>query len=189
MDDIISSDDEWEESYYGNPPNTYTNTKSLFKPYLEAHEKVALGKRMNEAERNPQQNPSKVYSLVRTNTPLYLTSGYYLRRTQCIPTTTTDYCLVVVVRCKETWPQRPLLGLLRHTYCPRVATFKDLVSQVFKSGTMRVNGRTRYAYFEQIGKKKKTTIVVTTFTVVGRKTKGRVADMGSVQAYTKSNNA
>ncbi|GJX03452.1 hypothetical protein Tco_0189368 [Tanacetum coccineum] len=52
MDDIVSSDDEWEESYYGNPPNTYTNTKSLFKPYLDAHKKVALGKRMNEAKRN-----------------------------------------------------------------------------------------------------------------------------------------
>ncbi|GJW27237.1 hypothetical protein Tco_0041048 [Tanacetum coccineum] len=31
-----------------------------------------------------------------------------------------------LLRCKETWPQQPLLGLLRRTHCPRVATFKDL---------------------------------------------------------------
>ncbi|GJR25668.1 hypothetical protein Tco_1101900 [Tanacetum coccineum] len=36
-DDIKSSDKEWEESYYGNPRNT--NTDSFFKPYLDAQEK------------------------------------------------------------------------------------------------------------------------------------------------------
>ncbi|GJZ08980.1 hypothetical protein Tco_0543263 [Tanacetum coccineum] len=44
MDDIVSSYDEWEESDYGNPPNTYSNTESLFKPYLDAHEKSNIGK-------------------------------------------------------------------------------------------------------------------------------------------------
>ncbi|GKD73236.1 hypothetical protein Tco_1331518 [Tanacetum coccineum] len=37
MDDIISSDKEWEESDYRNPLNT--NTDSFLKPYLEAQEK------------------------------------------------------------------------------------------------------------------------------------------------------
>ncbi|GKD51833.1 hypothetical protein Tco_1280809 [Tanacetum coccineum] len=37
MDDIVSSDEEWEESNYENPPNT--NTDSFFKPYLDAQEK------------------------------------------------------------------------------------------------------------------------------------------------------
>ncbi|GJV96060.1 hypothetical protein Tco_1547637 [Tanacetum coccineum] len=37
IDDIVSSDEEWEESDYGNPPNT--DTDSFFKPYLEAQEK------------------------------------------------------------------------------------------------------------------------------------------------------
>ncbi|GJU82435.1 hypothetical protein Tco_1284800 [Tanacetum coccineum] len=50
MDDIISSDEVWEESDYRNPPNT--NTDSFFKPYLDAHEKMALEKRMNGAKRN-----------------------------------------------------------------------------------------------------------------------------------------
>ncbi|GKE21189.1 hypothetical protein Tco_1432701, partial [Tanacetum coccineum] len=36
-DDIKSSDKEWEESYYGNP--RMTNTDSFFKPYLDAQEK------------------------------------------------------------------------------------------------------------------------------------------------------
>nr|GEV56838.1 hypothetical protein [Tanacetum cinerariifolium] len=37
MNDIVSSDEEWEESDYGNPPNTTTD--SSFKPYLNAQEK------------------------------------------------------------------------------------------------------------------------------------------------------
>ncbi|GKA64459.1 hypothetical protein Tco_0764065 [Tanacetum coccineum] len=44
MVDIVSSNDEWEESDYGNPPNTYTNAESHFKPYLDAHEKSGFGK-------------------------------------------------------------------------------------------------------------------------------------------------
>ncbi|GJZ20674.1 hypothetical protein Tco_0557264 [Tanacetum coccineum] len=34
MNDILSSDEEWEESDYGNPPNNTTN--SFFKPCLNA---------------------------------------------------------------------------------------------------------------------------------------------------------
>ncbi|GJZ96774.1 hypothetical protein Tco_0669108 [Tanacetum coccineum] len=40
MDDIISSNEEWEESNYGNPPNT--DTDSFFKPYLDAQEKCDI---------------------------------------------------------------------------------------------------------------------------------------------------
>ncbi|GJW46471.1 hypothetical protein Tco_0078117 [Tanacetum coccineum] len=36
-DEIISSDDEWEEYDYGNPPNTTTD--SFFKPYSKTQEK------------------------------------------------------------------------------------------------------------------------------------------------------
>ncbi|GJX74986.1 hypothetical protein Tco_0313581 [Tanacetum coccineum] len=50
MNDIVSSDVEWEESDYGNPPNTTTD--SFFKPYLNAQEKGTLKKRMNEAKRS-----------------------------------------------------------------------------------------------------------------------------------------
>ncbi|GJX63110.1 hypothetical protein Tco_0296010 [Tanacetum coccineum] len=37
MNDIVSSDEEWEESDYGNLPNITTD--SFFKPYLNAQEK------------------------------------------------------------------------------------------------------------------------------------------------------
>ncbi|GJQ97262.1 hypothetical protein Tco_0008401 [Tanacetum coccineum] len=40
MDDIVSSDEEWEESDYGNPTNT--DTDSFFKPYLDAQEKCDI---------------------------------------------------------------------------------------------------------------------------------------------------
>ncbi|GKD83267.1 hypothetical protein Tco_1350106 [Tanacetum coccineum] len=36
-DDIVSSNEEWEESDYGNPPNT--NDDSFLEPYLDAHNK------------------------------------------------------------------------------------------------------------------------------------------------------
>ncbi|GJY62897.1 hypothetical protein Tco_0464357 [Tanacetum coccineum] len=50
IDDIVSSDEEWEESDFGNHPKT--NTDSFFKPYLETHEKMTLEERMNYAERS-----------------------------------------------------------------------------------------------------------------------------------------
>ncbi|GKD67759.1 hypothetical protein Tco_1321849 [Tanacetum coccineum] len=37
MNDILSSDEEWEESDYGNPPNNTTNSSA--KPCLNAQEK------------------------------------------------------------------------------------------------------------------------------------------------------
>ncbi|GKC27238.1 hypothetical protein Tco_1034532 [Tanacetum coccineum] len=40
MDDIVSSDDEWEESDYGNPPNT--NDDSLLEPYSDAYDKNGI---------------------------------------------------------------------------------------------------------------------------------------------------
>ncbi|GKF60262.1 hypothetical protein Tco_0177048, partial [Tanacetum coccineum] len=40
MDYIVSSDEEWEESDYGNPPNT--DTDSFFKSYLDAQEKCDI---------------------------------------------------------------------------------------------------------------------------------------------------
>ncbi|GJX00665.1 hypothetical protein Tco_0184578 [Tanacetum coccineum] len=42
MNDIVSSDEEWEESDYGNPPNTTTD--SFFRPYLNAPEKNDIEK-------------------------------------------------------------------------------------------------------------------------------------------------
>ncbi|GJZ56765.1 hypothetical protein Tco_0612259 [Tanacetum coccineum] len=42
MNDIVSSDEEWEESDYENPPNTITD--SFFKPYLNAQEKDDIEK-------------------------------------------------------------------------------------------------------------------------------------------------
>ncbi|GJZ83904.1 hypothetical protein Tco_0649077 [Tanacetum coccineum] len=50
MDDIVSSDEEWEESDYGNPPNTTTD--SFFKPYLNAQEK-------NDIEKEDEQSQKK----------------------------------------------------------------------------------------------------------------------------------
>ncbi|GJX38508.1 hypothetical protein Tco_0251811 [Tanacetum coccineum] len=49
MDDIVSSDEEWEESDFGNLPNT--TIVSFFKPYLEAQEKMTLKRGMNAAQR------------------------------------------------------------------------------------------------------------------------------------------
>ncbi|GKC83182.1 hypothetical protein Tco_1138899 [Tanacetum coccineum] len=44
-DDIVSSNEEWEESDYGNPPNT--NDDSFLEPYLDAH-----NKNTKQSERN-----------------------------------------------------------------------------------------------------------------------------------------
>ncbi|GKF36143.1 hypothetical protein Tco_0112901 [Tanacetum coccineum] len=60
MDDIVSSDDEWEEFDYENPPNTYTNTESLFKPYLDAHEKSGIGKEDERSRKKCKGNNSEL---------------------------------------------------------------------------------------------------------------------------------
>ncbi|GKE84290.1 hypothetical protein Tco_1558032 [Tanacetum coccineum] len=50
MNDIVSSDEEWEEYDYGNPPNTTTG--SFFKPYLNAQEKDDIEKEDERAKRS-----------------------------------------------------------------------------------------------------------------------------------------
>ncbi|GJY30889.1 hypothetical protein Tco_0414384 [Tanacetum coccineum] len=52
MNDIVSSDEEWEESDYGNPPNTTID--SFFKPYLNAQETDDIEK---EDERSQKKAP------------------------------------------------------------------------------------------------------------------------------------
>nr|GEX99474.1 hypothetical protein [Tanacetum cinerariifolium]GEY02238.1 hypothetical protein [Tanacetum cinerariifolium] len=61
MDDIVSSDEEWEESDYRNPPNTDTN--SFFKPYSDAQEKDDIC--LIEKEHHPKIHSSDV--LVQNN--------------------------------------------------------------------------------------------------------------------------
>ncbi|GJU06447.1 hypothetical protein Tco_1122877 [Tanacetum coccineum] len=60
MDDIVSSDDEWEESDYGNPPNT--NDDSLLEPYSDAYDK-----KWNE--RNPVMSNGDTSDLGKTPHP------------------------------------------------------------------------------------------------------------------------
>ncbi|GJS78656.1 hypothetical protein Tco_0728537 [Tanacetum coccineum] len=67
MDDIESSDKEWEESDYGNPPNTDTN--SFFKPYLDAQEKNDIGRGDEHDQMNHGDNVSKVNDIILKNTP------------------------------------------------------------------------------------------------------------------------
>ncbi|GKB72341.1 hypothetical protein Tco_0933753 [Tanacetum coccineum] len=48
MNDIVSNDEEWEESDYGNPPSTTID--SFLKPYLKAQEINDIEKRVNGAK-------------------------------------------------------------------------------------------------------------------------------------------
>ncbi|GKB31616.1 hypothetical protein Tco_0871017 [Tanacetum coccineum] len=50
MDDIESINEEWEESDFGNHPNT--NTNSFFKPYWMLKKKMILKKGMNATKRS-----------------------------------------------------------------------------------------------------------------------------------------
>ncbi|GJW41817.1 hypothetical protein Tco_0070616 [Tanacetum coccineum] len=54
MNDIVSSDEEWEESDYGNPPNT--TTYSFFKPYLNAQEKDDIEKEDERSQKKRKGN-------------------------------------------------------------------------------------------------------------------------------------
>ncbi|GKG19534.1 hypothetical protein Tco_0376633 [Tanacetum coccineum] len=56
MDAIVSSDEEWEESDYVNPPNT--NTDLFCKPYLDAQEKDDIC--LIEKEHHPKNHSSDV---------------------------------------------------------------------------------------------------------------------------------
>ncbi|GKE04274.1 hypothetical protein Tco_1396292, partial [Tanacetum coccineum] len=49
-----------EESDYGNPPNTYTNTESLFKPYLDAHKESGIGKEDERSQKKHKGNNSEL---------------------------------------------------------------------------------------------------------------------------------
>ncbi|GKC88912.1 hypothetical protein Tco_1149561 [Tanacetum coccineum] len=50
MNDIVSSNEEWEEHEYGNPPNT--NDDSFLEPYLDAHNKNAKRNECNPMKHN-----------------------------------------------------------------------------------------------------------------------------------------
>ncbi|GJY22495.1 hypothetical protein Tco_0396153 [Tanacetum coccineum] len=56
MDDIVSSDKEWEEYGYGNPPNTTTD--SFFKPYLKTQEKNDIEKEDERSQNKRKGNKS-----------------------------------------------------------------------------------------------------------------------------------
>ncbi|GKC01316.1 hypothetical protein Tco_0987452 [Tanacetum coccineum] len=58
MDDIVSSDEEWEESDYGNPSNTTTN--SFFKPYIKAREKNDIEKEDERSQKKHKSNKSNL---------------------------------------------------------------------------------------------------------------------------------
>nr|GEU55573.1 hypothetical protein [Tanacetum cinerariifolium] len=54
MNDIVSSDEEWEESDYGNPPNITTD--SSFKPYLNAQENDDIEKEDERSRKKRKGN-------------------------------------------------------------------------------------------------------------------------------------
>ncbi|GKE06116.1 hypothetical protein Tco_1398134 [Tanacetum coccineum] len=54
MNDIVSSDEEWEESDYGNPPNTTTD--SSFKPCLNTQEKDDIKKKDERSQMKRKGN-------------------------------------------------------------------------------------------------------------------------------------
>ncbi|GJZ10626.1 hypothetical protein Tco_0545385 [Tanacetum coccineum] len=67
MDDIESSDKEWEEFDYGNPPNTDTN--SFLKPYLDTQEKNDIGRGDECDQMNHGGNVSKGNDIILKNIP------------------------------------------------------------------------------------------------------------------------
>ncbi|GJT21369.1 hypothetical protein Tco_0891306 [Tanacetum coccineum] len=54
MNDMVSSDEEWEESDLGNSPNTTTD--SFFKPYLNAQEKDDIEKEDERSQKKRKGN-------------------------------------------------------------------------------------------------------------------------------------
>ncbi|GKA54813.1 hypothetical protein Tco_0753762 [Tanacetum coccineum] len=67
MDDIKSTDKEWEESDFGNHPNT--NTNSFFKPYLDAQEKNDIEKRDERSQKKYKGNTSKLENIILNKAP------------------------------------------------------------------------------------------------------------------------
>ncbi|GKA80953.1 hypothetical protein Tco_0787645 [Tanacetum coccineum] len=56
--DIVSSDEEWEEPDYGNPPNTTTD--SFLKPYFQAQEKNDIEKEDERSQKKRKGNNSNL---------------------------------------------------------------------------------------------------------------------------------
>ncbi|GKA54812.1 hypothetical protein Tco_0753761 [Tanacetum coccineum] len=67
MDDIESTDEEWEESDFGNHPNT--NTNSFFKPYLDAQEKNDIEKGDERSQKKYKGNTSKLENIILNKAP------------------------------------------------------------------------------------------------------------------------
>ncbi|GKE43484.1 hypothetical protein Tco_1470768 [Tanacetum coccineum] len=58
MNDIVSSDEEWEESDYGNPPNTTID--SFLKPYLKAQDISNIEKEGERSQKKRKDNNSNL---------------------------------------------------------------------------------------------------------------------------------
>ncbi|GKD83033.1 hypothetical protein Tco_1349872 [Tanacetum coccineum] len=67
IDDIVSSDEKWEESDYGDPPKT--NIDSFFKPYLEAHEKNDIGREDELRRKKRKGNNSELEKNILNKAP------------------------------------------------------------------------------------------------------------------------
>ncbi|GJV79339.1 hypothetical protein Tco_1515209 [Tanacetum coccineum] len=81
IEGIVSSDDEWEESDYGNLPNATSN--SFFKPYLkpqeqnnsEKRDEVRQMKRKDNSKNDEQPNKRDLAAKKSTMLVKYLQSG------------------------------------------------------------------------------------------------------------------
>ncbi|GKF66659.1 hypothetical protein Tco_0193176 [Tanacetum coccineum] len=67
MNDIVSSDEEWEESDYENPPNTTTD--SFFKPYLNAQEKDDIEKEDERSQNKRKGNNNVLNKASKSDNP------------------------------------------------------------------------------------------------------------------------
>ncbi|GKA92378.1 hypothetical protein Tco_0814303 [Tanacetum coccineum] len=65
MNDIISSDEEWEESDYGNPPNTTTN--SSVKPCINTEEKDDIEKVDERIQKKHKGNNNTLDKVPKSN--------------------------------------------------------------------------------------------------------------------------
>nr|GEV06425.1 hypothetical protein [Tanacetum cinerariifolium] len=66
-DDIVSSDEEWEESDYGNPPDTKTD--SFFKPYLDAQENNDIEKGDERSLKKCKVNTCELENIILNKVP------------------------------------------------------------------------------------------------------------------------
>ncbi|GKD24777.1 hypothetical protein Tco_1230991, partial [Tanacetum coccineum] len=63
MNDIVSSDEEWEESNYGNLPNTTTD--SLFKPSSNVQEKNDIEKKDERSQKKRKGNIAEKFEAIK----------------------------------------------------------------------------------------------------------------------------